>query len=466
MSFQLASVNSRTPTTATVLLALLCFLSLSSVSAQDDFFNSLDIDIATNEESDSPHSFLGWINTDIGYGLQAPGALFSRSDSELNKAELSLFGQWDITLGERSSFRFSGKAYHDEVYRLQDHNNYAADETSEFRNRFEIRDLYVEHEFDNGVYVKAGNQILAWGMSEYLRVTDLINVENQYTFGQQDLEDLRLQVPALLSSVNINGLTLDAVFTYEAGGNDIAPAGDEFDQFVALRALGTQLHRSEPEKQHEVFFRLSGQTAHGDFQLVAGEFNDNGFSLQRIAGDTHNPEAFLGQNRMRALGLALNRVAGPWLLFSEIGIHKDKTIRPVSNAFAIQAQGWQQKDQWLGVFGADYSGFRNLTLSAEVDVTRTLDNSRILFGPATQTSIGLRAYWTAMNERLQLVAVSNQLAENLGRIDRLSVDYDWSDSLSLGLLWVNYTAPVNSYVHLFSRNDVLNVRFRYSFQSN
>lgn len=450
---------------ARVITAVMLVFYSCVVHAQDDFFSSLDVDI-TNNDNNGRHSLLGWVNADLGYGLQAPGPLFSRSDSELNKAEVSLFAQWDAELGERSSFRFSGKAYREEIYRLQNDNPYSADEIGEFRNRFEVRDFYLEHEFDNNVYVKAGNQILAWGMSEYLRVTDLVNTENQYTFGQQDLEDLRLQVPAILASVNFEGWTLDSVLTYEAGDNDIAPAGDEFDQYAALRASGASMFVNKPEKQGEFFIRASGQYSRGDIQIVAGEFNDNALSIQRIAVSGSTPLVYLQQNRMRALGVAANRVMGSWLLFGEFGLHRNKALRPLNNELSSQINGWQHKDQLLAVLGADYSGFRNLILSAEIDTTRTHNNDSSLYGPATQTSFGLRAYWTALNERLQLIAVSNHLAEDNGRVDRLSVDYDWSDNLSLGVLWVNYSAPANSYVNLFSRNDVLNIRMRYNFQAN
>lgn len=312
-------------TTAVMLVLCSCV-----TQAQDDFFSSLDVDISSNDDSNGRNSLLGWVNADLGYGLQEPGPLFSRSDAELNKAEVSLFAQWDAELGERSSFRFSGKAYREEIYRLQNDNPYSPDEISEFRNRFEVRDFYLEHEFDNGIYVKAGNQILAWGMSEYLRVTDLVNTENQYTFGQEDLEDLRLQVPAVLASVNVEGWTLDSVLTYEAGDNNIAPAGDEFDQFAALRASGSNLYVFEPEKQREFFVRASGQYSQGDIQIVAGEFNDNALSIQRIAVSGGTPQVFLQQNRMRALGVAANRVMGSWLLFGEFGLHRNKALRPLN----------------------------------------------------------------------------------------------------------------------------------------
>ena len=70
-----------------------------------------------------------------------------------------------------------------------------------------------------------------------------------------------------------------------------------------------------------------------------------------------------------------------------------------------------------------------------------------------------------MNERLQILAVVNELAENQGRVARATVSYDWSDSVNLGLMWVDYSAPASSLVNQFRHNDVLQLQLRYGFQS-
>lgn len=448
----------------TVMALAVSGLSCGRLLAQDDFFNNLSVDVNNDSGSERGFTLLGWIDQKLAYGLESPGPLFSRSDSELNKFETSLFAQLDVDIGERSQFRFSARAFHDEVYRLQDDTRYSTDEINEFRNRYEIRDLYLEREFDNGVYIKAGNQILAWGMTEYLRITDLVNIEDHYTFGQQDLEDLRLQVPALLASVRAGAWNLDAVVTYKAGYDYMAPERDEFDQFAGFRAPGRIFLKTDPERDYETFVRATSRHNNGDLQIVAGEFNDNALSVARVETDATLSQVVLTQNRMRALGVAANWVEGAWLIFGELGFHANKAMRPISPTAALPPDGWDRKDQVLGALGLEYSGFRNLLLTAELDSVYTQDNERALYGPARQTSYGLRAYWTGLNERLQIVAVLNELADQSGRINRISVDYDWSDHLSLGVLWVNYSAPENSYVNIFSHNDVLQLQVSYNFQ--
>ncbi len=457
----------RISTRSISLLLVIVIASLSQISnAQNDFFNSIDVDIRREDSrSGANYSVIGWITQKISQGIERPGPQFSRRERELNKIETSLFGQIDSGLGENFNFRVSGKAYHDEIYRINDDTNYSADERNKFRNRIELKDFYIERQFTNGFYFKAGNQILAWGMAEYSRVTDLINTEDQYTFGQQDLEDIRLQVPAVLLSYSSADWTFDGVITHRAGRNDTAPAGDEFDQLIGLRQSGLSLERADPEDEQEYFFRASTHLSQGDLQLVAGEFNDNALSLEQVAAiRSIAPRFQYGQNRMRAIGVAANWADGLWLVFGELGMHFDKAVIPSADSVFRQVGGWDEKDQVLSVLGIEYNGFRNLLLSFEIDRTRTKNHDDFMYADKNQTSFGSRIYWTALNEKLQVLAVRNELANRSGQVSRVSVDYSWSDNLELGLLWVDYGSREQSNFYDFRNNDVLQLHLRYNFQ--
>jgi len=434
-----------------------------ATQAQDDFFNPISVDV--QESNSGPLSLIGWFTQKVATGLESPGPLFSRQDSELNKIETSFFAQFDARVNESTGLRFSGKAYHDAIYSYQDDNQYTSDELDKFRNRFEVKDFYIEHQTDSGIYLKAGNQILAWGLAEYLRVTDLINTEDRYTFGQQDLEDIRLQVPAVLANLAAGNWSFDSVLTLHAGRNDDAPAGDEFDQFISLRNSGIALSREDVEKQSEFFFRASTRMARGDFQFVAGEFNDNELSVAQISAvNSLSPQVTFSQNRMRAIGMAANWVEGSWLFFGEVGLHTDKAVQPNSGSFMSQVDGWDQKDQLLSVLGVEYNGFRNLLLSFELDNSYTRNHDEFMLADEHETGFGARAYWTALNERLQVLGVWNDLGDSSGRVARLSIDYNYSDNLELGLLWVGYHTDDDSIFYEFRNNDVLQLQLRYSFQ--
>ena len=449
-----------------MLFGLVLIVIQQSGLAQDDFFNTIDVDIAASDSSQGKnYSVIGWLTQKVSQGIERPDSLFSRQDRELNKIETSLFAQLDMNLDQDSGFRISAKVFHDEIYRLNDSIDYSSDERNEFRNRLELRDFYIEKQYDNGLYFKLGNQIIAWGMAEYSRVTDLINTADQYTFAQQDLEDLRRQVPAALLSYTVGEWTLDGVITHRAGRNYTAPAGDEFDPFIGLRQAAITLERDRPRDEKEYFLRASTHLSQGDLQLVAGEFNENTLSLNQIvtAGATE-PLFRYGQNRMRAIGVSANWADGSWLYFGELGLHKDKAVIPNASSVFRQVGGWDQKDQVLSVLGAEYNGFRNLILTFELDNTRTKNHSDFMYADKNQTSFGARAYWTALNEKLKVVAVMNELSNDSGQVSRLSVDYNFSDALEVGLLWVDYGSKLDSIFYNYRNNDILQLHLRYNFQ--
>lgn len=450
-------------------MAVLAFSVLGLMppaTAQVDFFGTIDVDTQANASSNSSnYSVIAWITQKVSQGLEDPGVQFSRQEKELNKIETSFFSQFDGSIGEQVNFRVSGKIYHDEIYRHNNGSSSTSGERDKFRNRFEIRDFYLEHQYDNGFYLKIGNQMLAWGLAEHLRVTDLINTEDQYTFGQQDLEDLRLQVPAALLSYTVGDWTFDSVFTYRAGRNQMAPVGDEFDQLIGQRNLGATLGRNDPDTDFESFFRASSHLSQGDLQIVAGEFNDNAISVDQLSAlQSLNPQITYTQNRMRAIGLAANWVEGSWLMFGEVGMHIDKAVRPEQDSFFKNLDGWDEKDQLLSVIGVEYNGFRNLMLSFEVDNIHTQEHDAFMAADKNQVSLGSRLYWTALNERLQVLAVWNQLADHAGSVSRVSVDYNWSDNLDLGLMWVDYNSNDDSFFYDFRNNDVFQLHLRYNFQ--
>ena len=432
--------------------------------AQDDFFSTVEVSDDGKQSIDQSFSLIGWAVQKVGYGLEAPGPLFSRQQRELNRVETSLFAQLDVPLPDNSAFRISGRALHDEIYRIKD-NDYTYDEVNEFRNRYEIRDFYFEKEFDNGLYFKIGNQILAWGQAEYLRVTDLINIEDQYTFVQQDLEDLRLQIPAALLNFDLGSWSIDAVYTYDADTNNLAPELDEFDPFIAFRSNGTFIIEEVPEREQEVFFRASTQLASGELQFVAGEFNDNLPTLVRLeALGSPNPRLYFSQNRMRALGFSANCVEGSWLFYGEAAIHTGKRVRPNLETFFKKVGGWDEKEQLLSVLGAEYNGFENLQLAMELDLIHTRAHTSSMLLAEDQIGAGVRAFWTPLNQRLQILAVWSELVGSTGRVIRVSADYNWSDTIDFGLLWVDYQTESDSPFVPFENNDVIQLQLRYSFQ--
>ena len=232
-----------------------------------------------------------------------------------------------------------------------------------------------------------------------------------------------------------------------------------------MRQAGITIERDSPDVEEEYFFSASTHLSQGDLQFVAGEFNNNTLSLEEItAASSASPRFQYGQNRMRAFGVAANWADGSWLYFGELGLHLDKAVIPNRDSIFRQLGGWDEKDQVLSVFGVQHNGFRNLLLTFELDSIRTKNHDEFMYAEENQTSFGARLYWTALNEKLTVVAVRNELANQAGQVSRVSVDYNWSGSVEVELLWADYGSNRNSIFYNFRNNDILQIHLRYNFQ--
>lgn len=458
---------------------LLIFLGVSSIApsigAQEDFFGSISVEIEEELDLDSDWSFTGWVRQKTNFGLQAPGQSFSRKDEDWSKIETSSYARWDYRINDNTAVRLSARASVDALYFIRDEDDYSLEEREEFKSRFELRDAYVETQFAKGhqtdnFYLKVGQQIVVWGEAENLRITDLVNTEDRFTFGQQDLEDIRLPVPALRLNYSFSDLLLDGVISYRAGSNDIAPAFDEFDPLISFRADGVTFVEQDPEQEHEIFVRLSGHYSRGDWGIAIAESNQDSFDIRTINGPLNGPATvFLGQDRFQSIGANINWTHGSWLAFAELGVHFDKRLQP-SLDYLVQAQAqqqqslWPETDQSLSALGLEYSGFRNTTISFEADTVHTHDHSDVLAVDRRQLGYSVRVLWNGFNERLQVLGVWNQLPDQGGRVGRFTLDYDWSDSIELGLMWVSYSANIGSPLYNYRHNDSIQFQFEYSFQ--
>lgn len=453
------------------LLWLGCFLAFSVLSsgpswAQDDFFGDIEIDLNESNISsaDNSWSITGWLKEKIAYGLKEPGLPFSRDKNDFNKVETSVYSRFDWQMSDSLAMRVSGKISLDAIYQLKDEKNFHQNEVDEFESRFELKDFYLESQITENLYLKAGQQVMAWGQAENLRVLDLVNTQDRFTYGQQDLEDLRLPVPALLASFSYSDWVFDGVVTVKAASDDIAPDYDEFDPYADLRINGINIRNRDPNSEFEYLFRASTHYQSGDISVVAADVNANSLYLEAINFLPGQTVVEFNQDRFKALALSVNWTGGSWLVFSDLGVHFDKALQPNANSILQFTNGWLEKDQFLMATGVEFSGWNQWVLTFETDYIHTVDHDSRLQDDRNQLGYSGRFRWNGLNDRIQLLGVWSQLPDDNGRIARLSLDYDWSDALELGLLWVDYHADKNVLLGSFRNNDVLQLHLEYSFQ--
>lgn len=429
--------------------------------AEDDFFGALDTQATPAEPaSESPVQWLGWVQQKVAYGYRQPEPGPSRERAALTRLETQLYGQMSARQ-EAWSIRLAGSLAYDALPDLSEADawethEFTDDQAEERRWQAQWADSYLGWQEGNW-WLKAGYQTLAWGEAESLIVTDVLARRDQRWPGQQDLEQTRLPVPAL--TLNWAGKLDVAVLGWAE--TDLIPAPfDDFDQRASLRTRGIEVNDEAAENPFGVAVRWQQRWPGLDVTLLAADVNAFEATLGEVSFAGATPETATFQpERRRVLGLGAQHARGSWLLKTEQAWHQD-----VRHATDNALEPWVGTEEWRAMIGADYSGFRNLTLTLEVGSQLLIDPHPDIADEQIRLSQSARARYTTWNDRLELTAQGVNLPGDAGQIARLAADWQVSDPLSVGLSVVDYIAQDSDQALYGVRNqDAAIFNLRYGF---
>ncbi|WP_028670969.1 DUF1302 family protein [Saccharospirillum impatiens] len=429
--------------------------------AEDDFFSALD----TQAEPETPAppgpvQWLGWAQQKVAYGYRAPEPGPSRDRAALTRVESQLYGQMNAR-HEAWSMRLAGSVTYDALPDLSDADawethNFTDKQAEERRWHGQWADSYVGWQ-DGNWWLKAGYQTLAWGEAESLIVTDVLARRDQRWPGQQDLEQTRLPVPAI--TLNWAGKLDLAVLGWAE--TDLRPAPfDDFDQLAGLRANGIDIRHNDADNPVGVALRWQQRWPGLDLTWIAADVNAFESTLSDVSFNGAVPEtATFTPERRRVLGANAQLARGSWLLKTEQGWHQG-----VRHATNNTLSPWVESDQWRAMLGADYSGFRNLTLTLELGSQLLLNPDAAIEDDEVRLSQSVRARYTTWNNRLELTAQGVNLPGESGQVVRLAADWQVSDPFSMGISLVDYLAQDSDQaLYTVRHQDAAILNLRYGF---
>jgi len=446
----------------TVAASLLLYLS--HVANAQDFFEIVDIqDTQAEESSSKPWQFRGHIQQELKYGLQAPDSsyAFERNTSGLSQFRTETFLEFKYRFSNDLSAQISAK---NEI----DYLRWEAGEKNWQIKNYDtlLKDAYVDYTFSNDLWLRVGNQVIAWGESEGLSITDVLSTQDFREPGQAALEDIRESLPAILLSkpftVGDSNSNLNLALTYKAGTDRYAQTQEDFYPLVTFKTANTATNYSDlhPGKDWELAFQYIVHANGGDYAFVLAETNKNTPELFNLQLDTQtdqisNVEFF--QRRQLFYGISANKVINSFLLRSEFGVITDSELPSGSNVELVR-----NKEKRL-MFGTEYSGWTDWLFSLEYDY---LDRSPRSYSLIDERSSGfvLRTQYTAFNEKLITQLWYLKLADQGGEISRLTFTYKPIDNWEINAAYVIYeNDKPNSTLYPFRNNDTINLALKYGF---
>lgn len=270
---------------------------------------------------------------------------------DITSIKSSLLLDYEYKFDNGIHLKFNAKSYWDAIYALKGRSEFSQDERNELESEIELFDGYIEGSITDRLDFKFGHQVVVWGRSDTIRVTDVLNPIDNRRPGMVDIENLRLPVTM-------------AKFDYFIGDWRITPIAIFEQRFTKNPPFASAFYPVEtPAPNHETYHDFNYALS------IGGEFTgwDINFYASRLRDDdghivlTSTPK--IAHERVTIVGSAINLLQGSWLFKSEFAYFDGLKYTSAPN------KTFSRSDLLLGF---EYAGIADTSLSYDV-VGRYID---------------------------------------------------------------------------------------------
>jgi hypothetical protein len=434
-------------------------------------------------------------NSDPGYRLSGYVSVLSAHNTAQDSASVVATGDMPMDFSDLSRARFKGGltlelkhgenwrskvdllAWYDASWAINGRDNYTADVLDSYEAFIDVKDAYVQGSLTPNLDLKFGRQVVIWGKSDSIRITDVINPLDNREPGMVDIEDLRLSETMTRLDYYFGDWGLSGIVIHEprleieaAFGSDYRPS----DVFGTPISSSLFPDRQEPDwnfDNTQYAMSLDGHLRGWDISFYAAHVYDNRFDIQVL-----NNAPSRTVDKIDMAGVASNFVIGSWLLKAEAALIGDIDYRSTPNKNRLDA-----------LLGFDYSGIKDVVISLEVAnrhifdyeeqmLTLTLQDAAASntfpdFARKDSVQVALRTAYSFDHDNATItyllsLAGGNGAGANFdGGFQRLWLDYKYTDAISLSVGIVDYIGG-DGIIPFFSAiedNDRVFAEFRYDF---
>ncbi|VAX22986.1 hypothetical protein MNBD_NITROSPINAE02-1950 [hydrothermal vent metagenome] len=366
----------------------------------------------------------------------------------------------DIGISEQWKAFVSGRTFYDAAYAINGRDNYTDKVLDTYEAETEFRDMFIQGTLTPNLDVKIGRQIIVWGKSDNVRVTDVLNPFDNREPGMVDIEDLRLPVTATRLDYYFDQWSVTAIAIHEIRFNKNPAYGSDFYPFDYVEPYEEKPGNSM--KNWEYALALNGIFKGWDISFYyARIFGDYPYGeVARVAGAAE-PIITLKHNRLQMYGVSANWAVKSWLIKAEAA-YFDR----LKYSF-IQEEAKGRFDVLAGV---EYAGFSDNILSLEIVNRHIMGYDQKM--EATPDATGedqfqsfFRYSGDFYNARLHILFLFSLFDTDGsdGGFGRLQAKYDIVDTLSVTAGVVTYQSGENLFFNKIGDNDRIFVDLKRSF---
>jgi hypothetical protein len=436
-------------------------LAVDEKKSEIDFFADVAVE-SESEKNNGINHLTGYLQQQLGYSPKDHNYLaFSRKEKGISQARTTLALKYQNTFADGIEYELSGNSYYDTYYHSEDRDNFSNSEYSVMADDVELRNAYINLEIYDGLWLKLGKQIVAWGESEYVQIIDMVNPRDLKEFGIVDLEDSRIPVWASRLSYVGKQWGSDLVLVHKFEPNKTAGDFSDFDQYITLRnfaAIDPGYKTDVDFTNPDIFFRLFLQKGHSDISFVYAKSHQTSpefdiKSMEPFMLGTLYPE-------IETFGVAANYVYGFWLIKTEIS---NKTgMRFAKKIPTDEFNTYRSYHQMM--LGFEFSGINDVQIASEYIVNHIGGDEETLAQESNNDLFSNRINFQFLNQTLNVELLLAHWVQGHSDSVRLTANYDISDALKVSLGYIDFIAKNETdTLYYFQNSDRIFASLRYAF---
>ncbi|MEA3554381.1 MAG: DUF1302 family protein [Campylobacterota bacterium] len=426
-------------------LSLISSLLVSTILYADDGFEddafteesrafSSDevIEIVKVQEDKSKFSAYGSLSLSASYNYAHHKPEEGQNDFRgLSSSKLSTDINLEYKLDNDFKIKSTLKAYKDFIYDLKDDEYITT--PYDYDKDAQINELYLQGSINSKTDIKIGRQIVVWGKSDNIRITDTLNPMDNTTPGMIDIEDLRLARTMSKLDYFINEWAISGIVLHENRYSEMPQYGSDFASSNQIQA--DMMSTKEP----------------------SNSLKDAGIALSASANLRGQDIAFYYSNqyvdntiyRSNMLGMAYNKVLDSFLFKTEFAYFINQCDKSQCDNYDSSTI----KSKLDGLVGLEYNGISDGSISFEM-ANKNYD-----------IQYALRFTQSYINQTLDFTALYSAFGKNLedGGFVRVWIDYDIDDKLSTSFGVINYIGGDVAQFEMIKDNDRVFASLKYSF---
>ncbi len=412
-----------------------------TVDESDALLEGFDDESASNESeaaqkraTPKSYSFEGKITQSAAYSYQN-----DKPHDGLSSLKSLLFLEYNQKLTENFKLKMNGNAFYDLSYLIKGRDDFSQEDVAALESEVELFDAYVQGSLSEKLDIKAGRQVVVWGKSDTIRITDVLNPLDNRRPAMVDIEDLRLPAGMVkLDYYHDNHWRISPIMILEQRFNKNPPFGGDFNP--GLGHLPPRHTPGSPSYALDVAGQFSG-------------FDVNFYLADIYAQDELGLPLIRHDKKMQMAATALNYVYKSWLFKGEFAYKK---------GFLFLQSGTEKQNRIDSLAGFEYNGIAETKISYDFANKHMTKESTLFEQDSFQHALRVSSdFMHASLHANYLLALFGKAADK-GGFQRAWCKYDIRDGLNANVGVVDYI-PGSGLFDMIADNDMIFMDISYSF---